>query len=126
MTNATLTQNASNNSTAPRAGEIGAMGFYGTDEYQTIIVVLLTVVIVFGFLGNLTVIGTIFQRQRNLKTSSNYLIMNIAMADLLVAVIVAPLRFVEMFHGWPLGNFLCHFLAPLQDVIVCVSVSHTQ
>ena len=125
MTNSTSTQNASNNSAAPQ-GEIGAMGFYGTDEFQTIIVVLLTVVIVFGFLGNLTVIGTIFQRQRNLKTSSNYLIMNIAMADLFVAVIVAPLRFVEMFHGWPLGDFLCHFLAPLQDVIVCVSViTHT-
>ena len=125
MANSTSKQNATNNSSVPR-DEIGAMGFYGTDEFQTIIVVLLTVVIVFGFLGNLTVIGTIFQRQRNPKTSSNYLIMNIAVADLLVAVIVAPLRFVEMFHGWPLGDFLCHFLAPLQDVIVCVSVvTHT-
>lgn len=126
MKNSTSTQNATNSSSSPREPEIGAMGFYGTDEFKTIIVVLLTVVIVLGFLGNLTVIGTIFQRQRSLKTSSNYLIMNIAVADLLVAVIVAPLRFVEMFHGWPLGDFLCHFLAPLQDVIVCVSVvTHT-
>ena len=119
------TQNTTGNSSATQE-QIGSMGFYETNEFTTIIVVLLTVVIVFGFLGNLTVIGTIFQRQRNLKTPSNYLIMNIAVADLLVAVIVAPLRFVEMYHGWPLGEFLCHFLAPLQDVIVCVSVvSHT-
>lgn len=126
MATSTSTQNTTNNSSLPQEEIIGAIGFYGTDEFQTIIVVLLTVVIVFGFLGNLTVIGTIFQRQRSFKTSSNYLIMNIAVADLLVAVIVAPLRFVEMFHGWPLGGFLCHFLAPLQDVIVCISViTHT-
>jgi len=126
MTTSTSTQSATNNSSLPQEEIIGAKGFYGTDEFQTIIVVLLTVVIVFGFLGNLTVIGTIFQRQRSFKTSSDYLITNIAVADLLVAVIVAPLRFVEMFHGWPLGGFLCHFLAPLQDVIVCVSViTHT-
>lgn len=104
----------------------GSLGFYGTDEYSTIIVALLTIIIVFGILGNLAVIGTLLQRQRIQKTSSNYLIINIAIADLLVAVVIAPLRFVEMYHGWPLGNFLCHFLAPLQDVIVCVSVvTHT-
>ncbi|KAL9971865.1 hypothetical protein ACROYT_G018081 [Oculina patagonica] len=125
MANSSSTQNATGNSSAAQE-QIGSMGFYGTNEFETIIVVLLSFVIVFGFLGNLTVIGTIFQRQRNLKTSSNYLIMNIAIADLLVAVVVAPLRFVEMYHGWPLGEFLCHFLAPLQDVIVCISVvTHT-
>lgn len=119
----TSTRDVANNSSQAK---LGSLGFYGTDEFRTIIVVLLTVVIVFGILGNLAVVGTLLQRQRNLKTSSNYLIMNIAVADLLVAVIVAPLRFVEMYHGWPLGNFLCHFVAPLQDVIVCVSVvTHT-
>ena len=126
MANSSSKQNAVTDNSTVTQEQIGSMGFYGTNEFETIIVVLLTVVIVFGFLGNLTVIGTIFQRQRSLKTSSNYLIMNIAFADLLVAVVVAPLRFVEMYHGWPLGAFLCHFLAPLQDVIVCVSVvTHT-
>ena len=100
--------------------------FYGTDEYKTIIVALLAIVIVVGFVGNLAVFGAISQRQKWSTTSSYFLLMNIAIADLLVAVIVAPLRFLEMFHGWSLGQFLCQALAAIQDVIVCVSVvTHT-
>ena len=119
------TQNATNNSSAIQP-QNGSTGLNEADDMRTIIAALLTVVMVLGFLGNSSVIGAIFQRQRNLKTSSNYLIMNIAVADLLVAVVVTPLRFVEMYHDWPFGEFLCHFLAPLQDVIVCVSiVTHT-
>ena len=126
LINSSTPDSSNTNNTSTVQENMGSLGFYGTDEYSAIIVALLTVVIVFGVLGNLAVIGTLFQRQRNLKTSSNYLIINIAVSDLLVAVIIAPLRFVEMYHGWPLGNFLCHFLAPLQDVIVCVSVvTHT-
>lgn len=100
--------------------------FYGSDEHITAIIVLLTVVIALGFIGNLAVFGAISQRQKHDMTSTNYLLMNIAVADLLVAVVIAPLRFVDMFHGWPLGKFLCQFLAPIQDAINCVSVvSHT-
>lgn len=99
---------------------------YGTDEYKTIIVVLLAIVIALGFCGNLAVFGAISQRQKSNTTSSYLLLINIAIADLLVAVIVAPLRFVEMFHGWPLGQFLCQALAAIQDVVVFVSVvTHT-
>ena len=114
-----------NNSSASQA-KVDSMGLYGTDEYQTILVVLLIVVIALGFVGNLAIYGSISQRQKLSKTASNYLLINIAIADLLVAVIIAPLRFVEMFHGWPLGQFLCHTLAAVQDVIVAVSVvTHT-
>ena len=114
-----------NNSSASQA-KVDSMGLYGTDEYQTILVVLLIVVIALGFVGNLAIYGAISQRQKRSKTASNYLLINIAIADLLVAVIIAPLRFVEMFHGWPLGQFLCHTLAAVQDVIVAVSVvTHT-
>lgn len=107
-------------------GQIDSPGFYGTDEYKTITVVLLIIVISIGFLGNLGVYGAISQSQKHKRNSRNYLLMNIAVADLLVAAVIAPLRFVEMYHGWPLGKFLCQSLAAFQDVIVCVSViTHT-
>ena len=102
--------------------DLASMGFYGSKAYRTIVVLLLSVVTILGFLGNVAVISAVSQRHKNIKSPSNYLIMNIAVADLLVAIIVTPLRFVEIYHGWPLGEFLCHFLAPLQDVMVCVSV----
>ena len=55
-------------------------------------------------------------------TPCNFFLMNIAIADLLVAIVLTPLRTAELFNGWPLGEFLCQFFGPLQDVIVCVSV----
>ena len=58
--------------------------FYGTDEYRTIIVVLLVIVICIGFFGNLMVYSAISYRQKQKRTSTNYLLMNIAVADLLV------------------------------------------
>ena len=55
-------------------------------------------------------------------TPCNFFLMNIAIADLLVAIFLAPLRMADLFNGWPLGGFLCQFVGPIQDVIVCVSV----
>lgn len=39
---------------------MGLFGLYGIDEYSVIIVVFFIVVIVFGVLGNLVVIGMLF------------------------------------------------------------------
>lgn len=90
-----------------------------------IFVSLLAFVMLAGFIGNTMVIATIWGK-RSLWTPCNMFIMNIAISDLLVAILLAPLRMAEIFKGWPLGNFLCQFLGPLQEVIVCVSVvNHT-
>ena len=65
-------------------------------------------------------------RKRSMWTPCNLFIMNIAIADLMVAIVLSPLRMAELFNGWPLGEFLCQFIAPMQEVIVCVSVvTHT-
>ena len=99
---------------------------YGTQEYNIMMVVFLSVVMVLGFIGNSAVFCTLLQRQRQSACATNSLLMNISVADLLVAVIVIPLSLVRIFYNWPLGHFLCHTLAPFQDVIACVSVvSHT-
>ncbi|PFX33380.1 Neuropeptide FF receptor 2 [Stylophora pistillata] len=59
-------------------------------------------------------------------TSSFVFVITAGVIDLLVAVILGPLRVAELFIGWPLGEFFCRFLAPFQEVIVCVSaVTHT-
>lgn len=82
-------------------------------------------VIIAGLIGNIMVIATIAAK-KSMWTPCNLFIMNIAVADLLVAIILTPLRMAELFVGWPLGEFLCQFFGPLQDVIVCISaVTHT-
>lgn len=78
-----------------------------------------------GLVVNTFIIVTIL-RWKDMRTPCNLLIMNIAIADLTVAVIAAPLRILEIHYHWPFGDFMCKFLAPLQDVFVCVSVvTHT-
>lgn len=86
---------------------------------------LFAFVITAGVIGNILVIATIAAR-RSMRTPCNLFITNIALADFLVALILSPLRMAELFIGWPLGEFFCRFLAPFQEVIVCVSaVTHT-
>ena len=98
----------------------------GTHKYDVMIVVFLSVVMALGFIGNLAVFCALLQRQKQSACATNILLMNVSVADLLVVVIVIPLGLVSIFHGWPLGRFLCHTLAAFQDVIACVSVvSHT-
>ena len=100
-------------------------GTKGNSLGQTIVTSLIGFVIVAGLLGNVLVIATICGK-RSMKTPCNLFLMNIAIADLLVAILLAPLRVAEQFHGWPLGEFLCQFFGPLQDVIVSVSIiTHT-
>ena len=86
---------------------------------------LMVFVIIAGLIGNVMVIVTVAAK-KSMWTPCNLFIMNIAVADLLVAIILTPLRMAELFVGWPLGEFLCRFFGPLQDVIVCISaVTHT-
>ena len=90
-----------------------------------VMISLMAFVILAGLIGNAMVIVTVAAK-KSMWTPCNLFIMNIAVADLLVAIIMTPLRMAELFVGWPLGEFLCQFFGPLQDVIVCISaVTHT-
>ena len=90
-----------------------------------VMISLMAFVILAGLIGNVMVIVTVAAK-KSMWTPCNLFIMNIAVADLLVAIILTPLRMAELFVGWPLGEFLCRFFGPLQDVIVCISaVTHT-
>ena len=95
------------------------------ETYVFITTVLFGAILVASLAGNSLVIFTILRR-KNMKTPCNYLIMNIALSDIGVGAIAAPLRILEIFVSWPFGEFMCHFLWPIQDVFVCVSVlTHT-
>ncbi|KAK3724931.1 hypothetical protein QZH41_005685 [Actinostola sp. cb2023] len=96
-----------------------------TDAFDLIKTSMFSIIFVTGIIGSSFVITTIL-RWDGMKTSCNYLIMTIAMADMGVAVLATPLRIVENYIGWPFGETVCRLLVPLQDVFVCVSVvAHT-
>ncbi|KAK0083758.1 hypothetical protein PV325_008264 [Microctonus aethiopoides] len=69
---------------------------------------------------NLFVIAAILL-ERNLQSVANYLILSLAVADLLVALLVMPLGAVyEVSHKWTLGPELCDMWTST-DVLCCTA-----
>ncbi|XP_055691785.1 dopamine D2-like receptor isoform X2 [Lutzomyia longipalpis] len=79
--------------------------------------------ILFPFLtlfGNVLVIMSVF-RERALQTVTNYFIVSLAIADLLVAVVVMPFGVYILVNGtWSLPSFVCDFYIAM-DVICSTS-----
>lgn len=71
-------------------------------------------------------------RDRNMRTTTNFLIVNMAVSDLLVPVFAMPRACVEIFNGnlrWLIGGVLrdtlwtlCKLTAFPQDISTAVSV----
>ncbi|XP_069765963.1 dopamine receptor D4 related sequence [Narcine bancroftii] len=72
-------------------------------------------------LGNVLVCLSVLL-ERSLKTATNYFIVSLAAADLLLAVLVLPLYVYTEFQGgiWTLNIFLCDTLMTM-DVMLCTA-----
>ncbi|XP_014467938.1 PREDICTED: dopamine D2-like receptor isoform X2 [Dinoponera quadriceps] len=93
-----------------RAGECG--GTAGVDEksnansWWALILVIVPCLTLFG---NVLVILAVV-RERTLQTVTNYFIVSLAVADLLVAVLVMPFAVYVLVNGsWSLPGFVCDF-----------------
>jgi 5-hydroxytryptamine receptor 1 len=74
----------------------------------------------FSFAGNVFVIAAILL-EKNLQSVANYLILSLAVADLLVACLVMPLSAVyEISREWKLGPELCDMWTS-SDVLCCTA-----
>ena len=76
-----------------------------------------------GIVGNIMVcIITLCNRKT--KSSVNYYVLNLAIADLGALIICYPLTLVKAGapFNWPLGKFVCHVLYPLSDIFYGASI----
>ncbi|XP_019626364.1 PREDICTED: growth hormone secretagogue receptor type 1-like [Branchiostoma belcheri] len=77
--------------------------------------VLLTAVyaliFVVGVVGNLLV-GVVVAKVRRMRSPTNYLLLNLSVADLLVLLVCVPAAIQETWvvSPWLLGEFMCHFI----------------
>lgn len=89
-----------------------------TLAYSVIIVVALT--------GNF-LIGAIVFKTKSMRRTINYLIVNMAMSDLILPIFAFPRILTDMYVGYwvidgPLGLALCKIIYFLQDVSTAVSI----
>lgn len=82
--------------------------------------ILLGCVIILTIFGNITVLLAVYL-DRRLRHTTNYFIVNLAAADLLLGVTVLPFSAtLEVLKYWPFGNILCDLWASA-DVLWCTA-----
>lgn len=88
---------------------------------ETIIVsILLGSIIMLTIIGNTTVLLAVYF-DRRLRSTTNYFIVNLAAADLLLGITVLPLSAsLEVLKYWPFGPLLCDIWASA-DVLWCTA-----
>lgn len=88
---------------------------------QVVLILAYSVIILFGVTGNSLVIYVIY-RFKNLRTVTNFFIVNLAVADLLVNMLCLPFTLVYTLYGeWKFGQVLCFMLPCAQGMAVYVS-----
>ena len=87
---------------------------------KIVICVLLSLMIVTTIAGNVFVIAAILL-EKSLRGVSNYLIMSLAVTDLMVAILVMPISVVdEVSADWNLGAVICDMWISF-DVLCCTA-----
>nr|KAG5714629.1 hypothetical protein BaRGS_000117 [Batillaria attramentaria] len=106
-------------------GEERAGGDGGQHQplYVTVIIVLMyTLLIIVAVGGNVLVCYIILSRAA-MRTVTNLFLLNLAVSDIMKAVICNPFTFVAnlILLSWPFGEFMCPFVTYVQTVAVFLS-----
>ncbi|XP_031551481.1 alpha-1A adrenergic receptor-like [Actinia tenebrosa] len=98
-------------------------------QLTTIRIIVFSLVIFLGLLGNTVVIRAI-RSGRSRKPLTHYLVTSLAVAELLNSTfLIFPFVYAELWH-WIFGAFLCHFIMPSMVVtfgvatntLACISI----
>ncbi|XP_060601629.1 neuropeptide SIFamide receptor-like [Ruditapes philippinarum] len=82
-----------------------------------------TTIMIFAIVGNVMVVAVVVRNQ-SMHTVTNYFIVNLAIADIMVALICLPMTLLSnIYTGWHFGWFMCKATPYLQGVSVCASVN---
>lgn len=79
-----------------------------------VFIVLYSIVIVFGTIGNIGIIYSVF-RDKLYRDQTCVYIINLALANLVKCIFVLPISLtVLLVQNWIFGSFLCYFLPMIQ------------
>ncbi|XP_049586556.1 C-C chemokine receptor type 1-like [Syngnathus scovelli] len=78
------------------------------DFGRVFIIILYSLVIIFGFIGNVLVV-CVLVKHRNQTTMTDICLFNLALSDLLFLISLPLYTHYTMVKEWTHGDFLCHF-----------------
>ena len=89
---------------------------------QGILVIMYSAVTFLALGGNAIVCYIVLAYQR-MRTVTNYFIVNLALSDILMAILCIPFSFIAnmIFHYWPFGAVMCPVVTYAQTVAVFAS-----
>ncbi|XP_023684890.1 orexin receptor type 2 isoform X1 [Paramormyrops kingsleyae] len=91
-------------------------------QYEWALIVGYIIVFFVSLTGN-TLVCIAVWKNRHMRTVTNYFIVNLAFADILVTITCLPASLVvDITETWFFGETLCKVLPYLQTISVCVSV----
>ena len=94
------------------------------EQKNKILIFTYSLIIITSFIGNILVCKVIFEKRSSLSTT-NALIANLAISDLMMTVINIPFNIVRfVLANWPFGKVLCVLVPFIQSVSVhCSSIT---
>jgi hypothetical protein len=116
MENATVVTGFSSNTTTSAETTISALMIL---EY-----ILFSIIFIVGVVGNMLVCLVILKTP-NMRSTRNYLIVNLAVADITVALVCIPFDVVIKVYGnsWVLGAALCKIIWPSMTLVTTCSAA---
>lgn len=94
-----------------------------SSNFRIVKLILYVTIFLISATGN-SLVCIVILRKREMKTVTNYFILNLAIADLTLTCICIPfdIPVQEMNYAWPYGAFMCRVLYPLQTLTLFASV----
>ncbi|XP_053619448.1 octopamine receptor beta-2R isoform X1 [Plodia interpunctella] len=118
------------NGTNVTATDIGNLTDKGTPEWTSEVMFklrtsVLLLIVVMAVLGNLLVIVSVM-RHRKLRVITNYFVVSLAFADILVAMVVMPFNFSVQFNDglWVFGEVICDLWNSSDVYFTSTSILH--
>ncbi|XP_069620271.1 5-hydroxytryptamine receptor 4 isoform X1 [Ranitomeya imitator] len=97
---------------------------FGVGE-KTVLITFITTVILMTILGNLLVMVAVCRDRQLRKIKTNYFIVSLAFADLLVSVLVMPFGAIELVEEkWIYGEMFCLVRTSLDVLLTTASILH--
>ncbi|KAF7216891.1 5-hydroxytryptamine receptor 4 [Nothobranchius furzeri] len=90
-----------------------------------VLTILLSIIIIITVFGNLLVMVALCKDRHLRKKKTNYFIVSLAFADLLVALVVMPFAAIELTTGqWLYGEIFCLVRTSLDVLLTTASILH--